>query len=135
MGLIRGFRDFILRGNVIDLAVGIMIGAAFNAVVSSLVKDLMTPLIAAIFEQPDFSKLTLTVNNAQFAYGDFINNVIAFLITALTIYFVIVTPINRLHQRFQGQPPAPSTKKCPECLSNIPIGAKRCAYCTAEQKV
>jgi len=132
MGIVKGFRDFILRGNVVDLAVGIMIGAAFNAVVSSLVKDLMTPLVAAIFRQPDFSKLNFTFHNSQFMYGDFLNNLISFLITAITIYFFIVLPVNRLNRRFKGSPPPPSTKQCPECLSNIPVGAKRCAYCTAE---
>src|SRR5581483_1838562 len=132
MGIVKGFRDFILRGNVVDLAVGIMIGAAFNAVVSSLVKDLMTPLVAAIFRQPDFSKLNFTFHNSQFMYGDFLNNLISFLITAITIYFFIVLPVNRLNRRFKGSPRPPSTKQCPECLSNIRVGAKRCAYCTAE---
>ena len=109
MGIVKGFRDFILRGNVVDLAVGIMIGAAFNAVVSSLVKDLMTPLVAAIFRQPDFSKLNFTFHNSQFMYGDFLNNLISFLITAITIYFFIVLPVNRLNRRFKGSPPRPST--------------------------
>lgn len=131
--MLKGFKDFILRGNVVDLAVGIMIGAAFNGVVSALVKDLMTPLIAAVFKQPDFSTLVFTVNGSKFAYGDFINNVISFLILALTIYFFVVVPINRLSARLKkGPPPEATTKVCPECLSSIPIKAIRCAYCTAQ---
>jgi len=131
----KGFRDFILRGNVVDLAVGIMIGAAFNAVVNALVKDLMTPLVAAIFHQPNFATLTFTIHGSQFMYGDFINNVISFLILAATIYFFIVLPINRLTARLhKGPPPAVTTKTCPECLSSIPVAAKRCAFCTVELK-
>ena len=131
--MLKGFKEFILRGSVVDLAVGVMVGAAFNSVVSSLVKDLMTPLIAAIFKQPNFSTLIFTVNGSQFLYGDFINNFISFLITAATIYFVIVLPINKLSSIHKGPPPEATTKACPECLSNIPIKAKRCAYCTSVQ--
>jgi large conductance mechanosensitive channel len=126
-----GFKQFILRGNVIDLAVGVMVGAAFNTVVSSLVKDLMTPLIAAIFKQPNFSTFSFTVRGSQFLYGDFINNVISFLITAATIYFFIVVPINKLSKIRKGPPPEATTKVCPECLSSIPAKAHRCAYCTS----
>ncbi len=118
--MLKGFKEFILRGSVVDLAVGVMVGAAFNSVVSSLVKDLMTPLIAAIFKQPNFSTLIFTVNGSQFLYGDFINNFISFLITAATIYFVIVLPINKLSSIHKGPPPEATTKVCPECLSNIP---------------
>jgi large conductance mechanosensitive channel len=133
--MLKGFKDFILRGNVVDLAVGVMVGAAFNGVISALVKDFMTPFIAAIFKQPNFSTLTFTINNSQFLYGDLLNNIISFLITAATIYFVIVLPINKLNARRQkGPPPEATTKQCPECLSSIPAQAKRCAYCTVEMK-
>ena len=134
--MLKGFRDFILRGNVVDLAVGIMIGAAFNTVVSSLVKDLMTPLIAAIFKQPNFATLSFTLRGSQFMYGDFLNNVISFLITAATIYFFIVLPINKISARIhKGPAPAATTKPCPYCLSSIPIGAKKCMYCTSDLTV
>lgn len=127
-GMINGFKHFILRGNVLDLAVGIMIGAAFNGVVSALVRDLLTPLIAAIFGQPKFDSLAFTIHGSQFTYGDFLNSLVSFLITALAIYVFIVIPVNRL----KGPPPPASTKQCPECLSKIPIGAKRCAFCAVE---
>jgi len=133
--MLKGFKDFILRGNVVDLAVGIMIGAAFNGVVTALVKDFMTPLIAAIFKQPNFSELKFTLNGSVFMYGDFLNNLISFLILAATIYFFVVLPINRLTARMKKGPPSEATTKpCPECLSSLPIGAKRCAYCTSELK-
>jgi large conductance mechanosensitive channel len=131
--ILKGFKEFILRGSVVDLAVGVMIGAAFNTVVSALVKDLMTPLIAAIFRQPNFSNFYFTIHGSQFLYGDFLNNLISFLITAATIYFFIVVPINKLSSVRKGPPPAATTKVCPECLSNIPIKAHRCAYCTSVQ--
>lgn len=132
--IIKGFKEFILRGNVVDLAVGVMIGAAFNTVVTSLVKDLMTPLIAAIFKEPNFATLTFSLRGSQFLYGDFINNLISFLITAATIYFFIVVPINELTKiRKKGPEPEATTKVCPECLSNIPKKAHRCAYCTSVQ--
>jgi large conductance mechanosensitive channel len=128
--ILKGFKDFILRGNVVDLAVGVMIGAAFNSVVSSLVKDLMTPLISAIFKQPNFSSFSFSLNGSQFLYGDFINNLISFLITAATIYFFIVVPINKFGKINNA---ISTTKQCPECLSKIPIKAHRCAYCTSVQ--
>jgi large conductance mechanosensitive channel len=131
--IFKGFKEFILRGNVVDLAVGIMIGAAFNALVSSLVKDFMTPLIAAVFKQTNFSTLIFTVNGSQFLYGDFINNLISFLITAATVYFFVVVPINKLSSIRKGPPPEAKTKECPECLSSIPTKAHRCAYCTSVQ--
>jgi large conductance mechanosensitive channel len=103
----KGFRDFILRGNVVDLAVGVMVGAAFSAVVTALVKDLMTPFIAALIQQPNFSALTFTINGSQFLYGDFLNAFIAFLIISTTIYFFIVLPVNKLVERFKGPPETP----------------------------
>ena len=131
--MLKGFRQFILRGSVIDLAVGVMVGAAFNSVVTALVKDLMTPLIAAIATQPNFSALTFTFRGSQFSYGDFLNNLISFIILAATIYFFVVLPVNKLNERIhKGPPPEATTKMCPECLSNIPIKATRCAYCTAK---
>ena len=132
-GILKGFKQFILRGSVVDLAVGVMIGAAFNTVISALVKDLMTPLIAAIFKQPNFSNFFFTINGSQFLYGDFLNNLISFLITAVTIYFFIVIPINRLSSMHKGPPAEATTKVCPECLSSIPVKAHRCAYCTSVQ--
>ena len=110
--MIKGFRNFILRGNVVDLAVGVMIGAAFTAVVNSLVKDMMTPFIAAIIKQPDFSTLSFTVNGSKFLYGDFLNALLTFIIVAVTIYFFVVLPVNKLLTRFRGSPEAP--KKAPQ---------------------
>jgi large conductance mechanosensitive channel len=128
-----GFKQFILRGNVVDLAVGVLVGGAFGALVTSLVKDLFTPLIAAIFKQPDFSNLVFTINGSKFLYGDFINGIISFLIIAFTIYFLVVLPINSLIARTRKAPPAdPTTKKCPFCKSEIMIDATRCAFCTQE---
>jgi large conductance mechanosensitive channel len=132
----RGFRAFLLRGNVVDLAVGVVIGVAFGSVVTAFVKDLMTPLIAALFGKPDFASLTFLINNSKFLYGDFINVVIAFVLVAIVIYFFVVLPFTALIARFQKEPAAdPTTKKCTECLSEIPIGAKRCAFCTSPQPV
>lgn len=130
----KGFRAFLLRGNVVDLAVAVVIGAAFGTVVTAFVKDLVTPLIAAIGGKPDFNALYFTVNNSKFMYGDFINALIAFLIIAAVIYFFVVVPINALIARSRKEPPAdPTTKKCTECLSEIPIGARRCAFCAQPQ--
>ena len=130
--MLSGFKKFILRGNVVDLAVGVLIGAAFNSVVQALVKDLFTPFIAAIFKQPDFSKFSFTLRGSTFLYGDFVNAVISFLISAVAVYFFVVLPINTLTSKFQkGQPQEVTTKTCPYCLSNIPKGAKKCAYCTS----
>lgn len=132
--MIKGFREFILRGNVVDLAVAVVIGAAFGAVITAFVKDIITPLIAAIFGQPDFSSLTFTINGSKFLYGDFINAVVSFFLIALAVYFVVVVPMNKLaERRARGQAPADATtKQCPECLSEIPVAAKRCAFCTSE---
>jgi len=128
----KGLREFLLRGNVIDLAVGVVMGAAFGAVVTAFVKDLLTPLIAALVGQPDFSALTFTVNNSKFLYGDFINAVISFLLVGTAVYYFVVLPVNKLTARLQkpAPPTEPTTKKCPECLSEIPIQARRCAFCT-----
>lgn len=129
--MLKGFKQFLLRGNVVDMAVGIVIGAAFGAVVSGFVKDLLTPLIAAIVKQPDFSALTFTINGSKFLYGDFINVLLSFLIIAAAVYFFVVVPVNALVARSWKEPPTdPTTRKCPECLSEIPIGARRCAFCT-----
>jgi large conductance mechanosensitive channel len=129
--MLSGFKKFILRGNVVDMAVGVVIGAAFASVVGALTKDLLTPLIAAIVKAPDFSKLKFTLNNSEFLYGDFLNTVVSFVLVAAAVYFFVVTPINALVARMRKDPaPAdPTTKKCPECLSEIPIDARRCAYC------
>ncbi|HUZ03115.1 MAG TPA: large conductance mechanosensitive channel protein MscL [Thermomicrobiaceae bacterium] len=131
--MVKGFRDFILRGNVVDLAIAVVIGAAFGAVITAFVKDLITPIIAAIGGKPDFASLSFTINNSRFLYGDFINAVIAFLIIAAAIYFVVVVPMNAMAaRRERGKGPvAPTTRQCPECLSDIPIAARRCAFCTA----
>ena len=131
--MLKGFKQFVLRGNVVDLAVAVVIGAAFGAVVTAFVKDLLTPLIAAIVGKPDFSRFRLTLNNSEFLYGDFINAVVAFLLLAAAVYFFVVAPMNAIMARLhRGEaPPDPSTKKCPECLSEIPIAARRCAHCTS----
>ena len=130
----RGFKAFLLRGNVVDLAVGVVIGVAFGAVVTAFVKDLVTPLIAAIGGKPDFGTLYFTVNNSKFLYGDFFNALIAFVIVAAVIYYFVVVPFTALVARSHKEPPAdPTTKKCSECLSEIPIGARRCAFCGEAQ--
>jgi len=129
--MLKGFKAFLLRGNVVDLAVAVVIGGAFGAVVASLVKDLLTPLIAAIVGKPDFSAIAYTVNGSKLLVGDFINAVVAFLLVAAAIYFFVVMPMNLLtERRRRGEAPAdPTTKKCPECLSEVPIAARRCAFC------
>ncbi|MGH9573194.1 MAG: large conductance mechanosensitive channel protein MscL [Candidatus Acidiferrales bacterium] len=129
--MLNDFKKFLLRGNVVDMAVGIVVGAAFVTVVQSLVKDLLTPFIAAIVKQPDFSGFIFTVHGSKFLYGEFINAFISFFIIAATVYFFVVLPVNTLVARAHKEPPAdPTTKKCPECLSEIPIDAKRCKFCT-----
>jgi large conductance mechanosensitive channel len=128
-----GFKEFILRGNVVDLAVGVVIGAAFGTIVEALTKDLLTPLIAAFVGKPDFSAIQFTINGSKFLVGDFINAVVAFLLIATAVYYFVVLPMNRLLARYKPAPvpAAPATKECPECLSQIPIGARRCAHCTS----
>jgi len=129
----RGFREFLLRGNVVDLAVAVVIGVAFGAVVTGFVKDLVTPLIAALVGKPDFSSLVFTINHSRFLYGDFLNAVVSFVIIAAVIYYVVVFPISRLAAlRDRRAAAEPRTRKCPECLSEIPIEARRCAFCTTE---
>jgi large conductance mechanosensitive channel len=129
----KGFRQFILRGNVLDLAVAVVMGAAFAAVVTALVKDLLTPLIAAIAGSPDFSRIAIDVRGSKLLIGDFMNAVIAFLMMAAVVYFFVVLPVNSLIARLnRGEaPPDPTTRKCPECLSDVPIAARRCAFCTS----
>ena len=127
----QGFKQFLLRGNVVDMAVGIVIGAAFGTVVSSFVKDLLTPFIAAIVRTPDFSKMAFEINSSKFLIGDFVNSLISFLLIAAAVYYAVVLPVNALVARMTRQPPAdPTTKKCPDCLSEIPIQARKCAFCT-----
>lgn len=132
MPLMNDFKQFLLRGNVIDLAIAVVIGAAFGAVVTGLVQDLLTPLIAAVFGKQDFSALHFTIHNSTFLYGDFLNRVFSFVIIAAAVFFLVVVPINTLIARSRREPPAdPTTKKCPECLSEVPLEARRCAFCTS----
>ncbi|HEY0759647.1 MAG TPA: large conductance mechanosensitive channel protein MscL [Acidisarcina sp.] len=128
--MLKGFRDFVLRGNVIDLAVAVIIGAAFGAVVTSLVTDIITPLIAAVVHKPDFAGLVFHLNGSTVTYGKFLNALIAFLLIAASVYFLFVKPINALLARFNPPAAEPAkTRPCPECLSEIPVGARRCAQC------
>ncbi len=127
--MFKGFREFVLRGNVVDLAVGVVIGAAFGTVVSAFVKDLLTPIIAAVAGKPDFSNLFFELNGSKFLIGDFVNAVISFLLIAAAVYYFVVLPVNHLMKRFETQA-LPDKKKCPECQSDIPIAARRCAFCT-----
>ena len=132
-GLLTEFKTFVLRGNVVDLAVGIVIGIAFAAVVQALVRDLLTPLIAAIFGRPDFSALSFRINRSVFRYGDFLNAMIAFLTIAAAVFFFVVKPINMLTSHFSHrETPEPTTRRCPWCLMDIPLKARRCGYCTTE---
>ena len=128
MGMFKEFRQFLLRGNVVDLAVGVVIGASFSALVAALVKDLITPFIAAVAKVPDFSRMFFTLNGSKFMYGEFINALISFLIVAGTVFFFVVKPINLLVAHARLDQPT-DTKKCPDCLSDISAAAKRCAHC------
>jgi large conductance mechanosensitive channel len=129
--MLSGFKQFILRGNVIDMAVGVVIGAAFATVVSAFTADLLTPIIAALVSKPNFSSIVFTLNGSEFKVGDFLNALVSFLLVAGAVYFFVVVPVNALVSRMRKAPaPAdPTTKKCPECLSEIPMDAKRCAHC------
>jgi large conductance mechanosensitive channel len=128
--MFKEFKQFLLRGNVVDLAVGVVMGAAFGSVITALVSDLLTPFIAALAKVPDFGGLFFTINGSVFKYGNFINALISFVLVAAAIFFFVVKPINALITRSRKEPPIdPSTKKCPECLSEIPIAAKRCSHC------
>lgn len=129
--MLRGFRDFVLRGNVVDLAVAVIIGAAFTAIINSLVKDIINPLIAATVGQPNFSTLVLHVHGGVITYGNFLNALVSFLIISAVVYFAIVLPVGKILARFKPVPPAPpAMKTCPECLSEIPAAAHRCSQCT-----
>ena len=135
--MLDGFKKFILRGNVVDMAVGVVIGAAFGAVVTELTKAFLTPLIALLVGKPDYSNLSFTVNTTKFPVGDFVNAAITFLLTAAAVYFFVVTPVNALIARMHRgeKPPDPTTRKCPECLSEIPIAARRCSHCAQPVEV
>jgi len=129
--MFKGFREFITRGSVVDLAVGVVMGAAFGAVVTAFVKDLLTPLIAALAGKPDFSAFSWEMNGAKFLYGDFLNAVISFLLIALAVYYFVVLPMNALMSRLSKPAEVPAKKTCPECLSEIPAGAHKCAFCAS----
>jgi len=127
--MLKGFRDFILRGNVVDLAVAVIIGAAFNAIVTSLVGDVLNPLIAATIGRPDFSGVVLNIGSGHIKVGNFLNAAVSFVIVASVVYFAIVLPLNHLLARFKPPVTAPTTRPCPECLSEIPLAARRCSHC------
>jgi large conductance mechanosensitive channel len=131
--MMKGFKQFLLRGNVLDLAVAVVMGAAFGAVVTALVKDLITPIIAAVVGKPDFSSILFEVNGSKFLIGDFINALVSFLLIGAAVYFFVVLPVNAVLARMKrGEaPPDPTTKRCPECLSEVPIAARKCAFCTS----
>lgn len=130
--MLKGFRDFILRGNVVDLAIAVVMGTAFNAIVTQFVTSIITPLISATVGKPNFHNFTVLVHGAIFTIGDLLNAVISFLIIAASVYFFLVLPVNALLNKFKKPMPAkpPSTRPCPECLSDIPIEARRCSHCT-----
>ncbi len=131
--LIKEFRQFILRGSLVDLAVAVVIGTAFGAVVTALVADLVTPLLAAFGGQPDFSTLSFEINDSTFRYGHFLNALLAFVLVAAVIFFLVLKPVNALMARHKVDTPADArTRSCPECLSDIPVAATRCAFCTSE---
>lgn len=133
--MLSDFKKFVLRGNVVDLAVAIVVGLAFTAMVTAFVKSFITPLIAAIFGKIDFSSLYFTVNHSKFTYGSFIDTLISFLIIATVVFFAVVLPLNALMKRLNLLPkeePEPETRECPQCLSEIPVAAHRCAFCTSE---
>jgi len=129
----KDFKEFLLRGNLVDTAVGLVIALAFVAVITAFIADLVTPLIAAIGGQPDFSSLSFTINKSHFLYGSFINALIAFVVIVAVLFFLVVKPVNALMRRRRTEPPIDTqTRACPECLSDIPVAARRCAFCTTE---
>ena len=131
--MLKDFRQFLLRGNLVELAVAVVIGTAFSALVAALVADLITPLIAAVGGQPDVSRLSFTINGSRFRYGDFLNALVAFLIIAAVVFFLVMKPVNALIERERNREPEdPTTRQCPECLSEIPVEARRCAFCASE---
>jgi large conductance mechanosensitive channel len=133
--VLKDFKAFILRGNIVELAVAVVVGVAFTAVVNALVKDFITPLVAAIFGKPNFGNLSFKINHSIFAYGAFLNALVSFLIEATAVFFLVVVPLTRLMTRLNLLPPekpVPATKPCPQCLSDIPAAARRCAFCTSE---
>jgi large conductance mechanosensitive channel len=131
--MLREFRSFLLRGNLVDLAIAVVVGTAFGAVVTAFVADLVTPLIAAVGGQPDFADLDFTINGSRFAYGDFLNALASFVIAAAVVFFLVLKPVNALMERMRTEPDVESeTRPCPECLSQIPAPATRCAFCTTE---
>jgi large conductance mechanosensitive channel len=131
--MLREFRAFILRGNLVDLAVAVVIGTAFTAVVNAIVKDLITPLIAAVGGKANFDNLAFTINGSRFAYGDFLNALLTFLMVAAVVFFLVIKPVNALLDALRTEPEVESpTRSCPECLSQIPRAASRCAFCTSE---
>lgn len=133
MKILNDFKQFLLRGNFVDMAIALIMALAAFAVVQALIKDLLTPIIAAIVGKPDFSALDFTINKSTFRYGDFINAVITFVLTGAAVFFFIVVPMNAFIARSRKEPPVdPTTRKCPECLSEIPIDARRCAFCTSQ---
>ena len=131
--MLREFKEFLLRGNLVEIAVALVLALAFTAVVTSLVEDLITPLIAALFGEPDFSGLTFTINESVFRYGEFLNALLAFVLIAAVLFFLVVKPVNALVKRMRLEgTPDPTTRQCPECLSEIPAEARRCSYCTSQ---
>ncbi len=129
--MLKGFGNFLMRGNVVDLAVAVVIGAAFGAIVTALVKDLITPIVAALVGKPDFSTIAFTINNSKFAIGDFINAVVSFVLVSFAIYFFVVLPMESITKRIGPKKAEPAMKECPECVSDVPAAARRCKFCTA----
>lgn len=133
--VMQGFKNFIMRGNIVDLAVAVVMGGAFGAIVNALVKDLITPFIGALGGKPDFSGIYFTINGSRFMIGDFLNSLTSFVIMSVVIYFFVVTPMNKVMEKVKkGEKVDPTEKSCPECMSQIPLKARRCKYCTSVVK-
>ncbi len=133
--MLSDFKKFVLRGNVVDLAVAVVVGVAFTAMITAFVADLITPLIAAIFGEPNFSNLSFSLHHSTFRYGSFVNAALSFVIVATIVFFAVVVPLTALMRRLNVLPteePKPETHQCPQCLSDIPVAARRCAFCTSE---